>query len=138
MSETVYDSLVLEVHECGKCHVRFAMPAAMVAQRREDHETFWCPNGHPRAFLGKTKAQKLQEELDLQKRETEWARSAQNRLRQEKEATERRLAATKGVVTKMKKRSGHGVCPVQGCKRHFQNLEVHMETMHPDFKAATE
>ncbi len=36
----------------------------------------------------------------------------------------------KGVVAKIKKRVGRGVCPC--CNRHFPNLQRHMETQHPE------
>ena len=36
----------------------------------------------------------------------------------------------KGVVAKIKKRVGRGICPC--CNRHFANLQRHMETKHPD------
>ena len=46
------------------------------------------------------------------------------------------LRATKGVVTKIRRRVANGVCPC--CKRHFVNLKRHMSGQHPEFAGTTE
>lgn len=56
-----------------------------------------------------------------------------SRQRQLREGVEHQLRATKGVVTKFRRRVGNGVCPC--CTRTFTNLSRHMTTNHPDFKA---
>ena len=35
---------------CGECGVAFCMPTSLYQHRRNDGETFYCPNGHPRVF----------------------------------------------------------------------------------------
>lgn len=54
-----------------------------------------------------------------------------DRMRDEKEAAERRVSAAKGQVTKLKNRTAAGVCPC--CTRSFENLKRHMATKHPAF-----
>lgn len=49
----------------------------------------------------------------------------------ERNAAQRALRATKGRLTKTKKRIANGVCPC--CNRHFVNLERHMTGKHPDY-----
>lgn len=66
------------------------------------------------------------------RRRCEAADAALERARQ----NERRLAATKGVVTRIKNRVGKGVCPC--CKRTFPNLGAHMSEKHPDWAPETE
>jgi hypothetical protein len=47
--------------DCYKCGLLFYVPAGFDANRRNDHKTFWCPNGHNQAYTGKTNAQKYKE-----------------------------------------------------------------------------
>lgn len=35
---------------CGECGVDFCLPKPLYEARREDGQTFYCPNGHPRVF----------------------------------------------------------------------------------------
>ena len=49
-----------------------------------------------------------------------------------REEAEASLQATKGVVTRLKKRAIAGVCPC--CNRTFQQLAAHMAHKHPDYK----
>lgn len=43
-------SVYLESVRCAKCGVPFSMPDTLVAQRKKDGETFYCPNGHSHAY----------------------------------------------------------------------------------------
>lgn len=116
------------------CGLQFALPDMFVARRREDQKTWYCPNGHSRWFPGKTEAQKQQERADRLQRTVE-AREADLRFEQRRLINERRShAATKGQLTKTKKRIGNGVCPC--CNRHFTNVERHMASQHPDYEPA--
>jgi hypothetical protein len=111
--------------ECADCGMVFGVTPTFRQWRVGDHKVFYCPNGHGNIYYAKTEAEKLKQELEL----------AKNRARGEerrREAAERSLAATKGVVTKMRKRIGNGTCPC--CNRHFTDLHRHMETKHPEFK----
>lgn len=119
--------LDLAVYECGSCGVLYAVGEGFDRARRNDHKAFYCPNGHSKRFSGESDEERLRRERD----------EARNRLAREQaqhDQTEARLRATKGVVTKQRKkldRVKHGVCPC--CNRHFENVEAHMATEHPDF-----
>lgn len=120
---TGVQSLVVE--ECGVCAVLFAMPEVLRDKALADHSKgFWCVNGHKLFFQGKTEAQKLQERLDDERR-----RSA--RIAADRDQIQASLSATKGQVTKLRKRVAAGVCPC--CGRTFQQLARHMENKHPDY-----
>lgn len=114
------------VHQqCINCAIHWLMPKYLDDRRRKDKESFYCPNGHPQAYI-ESEAERLRRERD--------------RLTQrlaEKDDTIRDLEASRraalGQVTKLKKRVGNGVCPC--CTRTFTNLSRHMATCHPDFKA---
>jgi hypothetical protein len=117
---------------CGQCGCLFGLSRFLYDKRREDKDTFYCSNGHPRAYA-ENEADRLRRERDrLQQRlaEKDDAIKYQRELR---EATERQLSATRGVVTRIKNRVGHGVCPC--CNRTFENLSRHMASEHPTYAA---
>ena len=121
----------MEVIECYKCSILFAVPRDFDKRRLSDHDDFWCPRGHRQRYIGKTKEQKLQEQLEHKEvaleREREWKRHYQERSAHQ----ERRASAFKGHLTRTKKRVGNGVCPC--CNRTFKDLANHMNTQHPEY-----
>lgn len=130
-SYTLDVGLELELHECGRCGVLFGMGIGFVRARRADHGTWHCPNGHSWAFTSESEEETL-------RRQRNEARDRAARERSLRDQTEASLRATKGVVTKQRKkldRMKHGVCPC--CNRHFENVEAHMATEHPDFDPTT-
>lgn len=121
----------LELISCYKCGVEFGMTASMNRQRLDDRETFYCPNGHGQHYSGKTEAQKERERAAQLERRLA-CRDEDLRAERAAHATTRhRLTATKGVLTKTKKRVANGVCPC--CNRHFANVERHITNQHPDY-----
>lgn len=126
MPETIIYTRRLTVLSCGDCHIPFAIPENLYNNVYGDGSYFYCPNGH-RIHYHETDNERLKNEL---------ARTKTSLLR-ERDAhafTERQRRAEKGAKTKLKKRTMAGVCPVPGCKRHFQNVQAHIERMHPDHK----
>lgn len=69
MAEPIDDTL------CCVCGVRIYMTAQRMADLRRNHKWFHCPNGHQQHFTGKTKEERLIEQLE---------REVQN-LRQERD-----------------------------------------------------
>lgn len=58
----------LEPVECCNCGVVFGISAYHNKQFLESHKWFYCPNGHPQHYTGKTEAEKLSEQLAEEKR----------------------------------------------------------------------
>lgn len=107
------------------CGVWFALPKAMRDMSLEDRKsTFCCPNGHRIGYSGKTEAEKLRERLDIE-------REHSARLAADRDQIQASLSATKGQVTRLKKRVAAGVCPC--CGRTFQQLSRHMANKHPGY-----
>lgn len=111
---------------CYSCGVDYAIPAILdrVAQEKRGlggHHV-WCPNGHAWYYIGETDAEKY-------KRLYAESRDHTAAVRAERDQAEASLRATKGVVTKMRKRAIAGAC--QFCHRHFVNVERHVATKHP-------
>lgn len=118
----------MEIHECGVCGVTFGLSKGFANARRNDHETWCCPNGHNWSWSGESETETLRRQLSNE-------RDRVARERANRDQAEASLRATKGVVTKQKKklaRVAAGVCPC--CNRSFQDLGRHMETKHPGFE----
>lgn len=122
---TTYDrTLTFQTISCCNCGQPFGMSEAVYKRRKNDRQTFYCPEGHPQHFTGPSEADKLRDELERQK--------------QMREAAEQRAVSAmdardqiKKAHRKMRARVMNGVCPC--CTRTFQNLLRHMQTEHPEF-----
>jgi len=123
------EQIALETTLCFKCGCVIALPAELMRNRRNDHESFYCPNGHGQHFTGKATEEQLREQLSAaQTRESTAKREAEyQRKRAEEELTKRHAA--EGKLRRVK----NGVCPC--CKRTFINLKRHMKGKHPGFAA---
>lgn len=119
---TVEQTLTLT--SCAACAIQFAVPDQFDRQRRQTGDTFWCPNGHTLTY--KSEIDKLRKRLEAEQARRVHAEDQQ-------QAAERRVAAARGQVTRLKNRIGNGVCPC--CHRTFQQLSRHMATKHPGFKS---
>jgi hypothetical protein len=115
---------------CYKCGILFGVPNHWVKTRREDKDWFYCPNGHQQHFT-KSVTDDLAEKLSRAKQQLAEKDDDLRRQREFREAAERRTAAARGQVTKLKKRASAGVCPC--CNRSFRELTLHMSQKHPHF-----
>lgn len=126
----VYDSTVeFSTIICCNCGVPFAMPSRLKTHYLASQENFYCPNGHPQAYVKSTET-RLREQLEEQRRTAEanaqflkdeaqaWQNQWQTQLRAKQKA-ERTL-----------RRVHNGVCTC--CNRSFANLAAHMKTKHPE------
>jgi DNA repair exonuclease SbcCD ATPase subunit len=103
-----------------------------VAKSRPEDFQFYCPNGHAQHYTkGETETDKLRRERDRLKQEQAWYEQQLDAARSESDFRRRQLSATKGQITKMKKRAANGICPC--CNRSFTNLQRHMASQHPGF-----
>lgn len=103
------------------CGIRLAIPDNLHSYAR-NHRGYeiYCPLGHQFLYR-ETFEERLRRE-----------RQRHEATRQLLEQEERSHAATRGHLTRARKRAQAGVCPC--CSRTFQNLARHMETKHPEFK----
>lgn len=132
MADTLPYNDILTVLSCGECGITFAVPEEWRQTRREDHKTFYCPNGCRRWYApGTSELEKTQQYLDNARKRLQWAEEAQERTRQELKATTLSLRAQKAAKTRLKNRIAAGVCPC--CDRTFADLASHMAGEHPDF-----
>jgi hypothetical protein len=134
MGTVVSVAFDLETETCWRCGIAFGMP-----RRYKDHllqygETFWCPKGCQLRY-GTPEVDKLKKKLADQKaayeKRLQWADQRETAAKRRADSAERSKAATKGHLTRHKKRTAAGVCPV--CSRSFNQLRRHMKSKHPNF-----
>lgn len=123
------------------CSIRFAVPRTLYEYYSRKNEitpgsyALHCPLGHSLVPAGQTpaqrEAQRLRDELAMQKHNAEQAQADAEYQRQQAKLLGRQVAAKKGMLTKIKNRVGNGVCPC--CNRYFANLHRHMVGQHPDW-----
>jgi protein-arginine kinase activator protein McsA len=106
------------------CGVAFAIPEERHEwMQRSSKNSCYCPNGHSFHYTNSLETQ-LQRERQRHQATTELLR-----------AEERSHQATRGHLTRAKKRAAAGVCPC--CHRTFKQLARHMQAKHPDFIEAS-
>lgn len=111
-----------DVITCYSCGTPFAMGSQYEKDRRADHKTFYCPNGHGQAFLGESEEERLRRQL-------KWSKDEAARVRAEADQAKASLRTTKGHITRLRKKLEAGDCPL--CHRRFAGLKEHFETRHP-------
>jgi hypothetical protein len=102
------------------CGIALAIPSNLHRVAVDEGKNVHCPLGHSFSY-GDTYKERLEKE---QRRHS----ATKDLLKQE----ERSHVATRGHLTRQRKRAADGVCPC--CHRHFENVERHVKTKHPDFK----
>lgn len=118
----------LHVTSCW-CGIPCAIPTELYKIARNNRtQVVYCPLGHTFIYGGDTELTKTRKELER-------AEAARVRVKQELEAERRSHSATKGKLTKTRRRIANGVCPF--CNRHFDNVEAHMHSKHPSQTSQT-
>lgn len=128
-SSAVSVSFKITVMDCPVCGVVFGVTDEFVDCRRKDGASFYCPNAHSMSY-GESALDKAQRDAARAKARADQLAAARDDERRRREQVERSLAATRGQVTKLRKRAQAGVCPC--CTRHFADLQRHMASKHPD------
>lgn len=105
MSDPFALSISFEVITCcnKNCLQPFAMTTAMKAARLKDKATFYCPNGHPQHFTGETTEERLRKSVETLQTKIAYRDAEIGQLRTSRAGVERRLRATRGVVTRMRR-----------------------------------
>ena len=95
-------SSAFEVFTCS-CGATYALPERFVEERRDDHETFYCPNGHRRHYPQMSDEEKLQKQLEHCQADRDFWQDGHNDEQERRKAIERSRSSLKGVITKMKR-----------------------------------
>lgn len=121
---------------CYKCKCQMWIPDDLnqSALHARGMIPFYCAYGHKQFYVeGESEEDKLRRERDRLAQQIAERNDRITALREERDAADRRAAAARGQVTKIKNRVGAGVCPC--CTRSFNNLRRHMETEHAGYRA---
>lgn len=112
------------------CGVALAIPRSLYDEAQDSGHQVYCPIGHIFVF-GNSYKKKLEREKEARLEAERRAKATRDLLT----AEERSHSATRGHLTRTKKRIGNGVCPC--CNRSFTNLARHMDSKHPDYIEGT-
>ena len=119
-------NVTLVSEECCVCGTPFAIESTLCASLKRTQDWFYCPNGHQQHYAKSTEEKLREAEKKLKSLDEQyqwWKNEAEQKSRQ--------LSATKGQLTKTKKRLSGGVCPC--CNRSFASLHRHMQMKHPEY-----
>jgi hypothetical protein len=131
-TQTFVGTLMIE--ECCNCGVVFGMSQETYRKFRDIHENFCCPYGHKQHYTGKSDSELLAEERrnkEILKSQLKATQDSCDYYAEQSKNHQNALRATKGVVTKLRKRSSAGMC--QCCNRYFKNVHDHYKTKHPEY-----
>jgi hypothetical protein len=120
----------LSIRQCSECSIIYAIPEWLHSRARKNPEVSWyCPNGHSQHYPGDTPERRAQRAIER----AESAEAMVTHYSDQLEAERRSKAAVKGHLTRARRRGGAGLCPVEGCRRHFPNLSRHLDDQHPGY-----
>lgn len=128
MPTTLNYAGTLVVEECH-CGIKHAIPSQLQAQARDHGKTVYCPLGHAWVYTETTDKQIARERAARESADRR-AQATRDLLH----AEERSHAATRGHLTRSKRRASAGTCPC--CNRTFEQLARHMKSQHPAFVEA--
>jgi DNA repair exonuclease SbcCD ATPase subunit len=107
-----------------------AIPNDLYVEATRNHKKqVFCPLGHSFVYGGDTEEKRLRDELQREK-----DRVAAERSRAD--GAEASLRATKGHVTRLRKRVLDGECPM--CGQHLRDVARHVKRVHSGDVAETE
>jgi len=117
---------------CGCCGGTYAINERYREQQYRDGGSWNCPYCKTGWGYGENNERSnLEKKLEREKKLRRWAEENANKLLKSIDVANRRIAAHKGVSTRMKNRAKAGVCPC--CTRTFKQLAAHMKNKHPDY-----
>lgn len=118
----------LRTETCCQCGILWAMDLAFVIRRKEDHKSFYCPNGHEQQYRGESEAEKLRRQVNQMTQQQARYEDEARRLRDNYSAAEKRADLMAKATKRLKARVHNGVCP--DCNRSFTDLKRHMVSKH--------
>jgi len=111
---------VLEETSCCVCATRFAVDGIIMANRRANAGSIYCPNGHSIGWSA-SEADRLRKELSEERQKSSMRQASL-------EAAERGRKQAEQKVKRITVRVDSGVCP--HCNRTFKQLVGHMKCKH--------
>lgn len=117
------------------CGIQLALPNSLYQKMQADSKAAaFCPLGHEFVY-SKNAATREKERADRLATDLRIARASRDAARDQAAAAHRSAIAYKGHITRLRNKISNGVCPVAGCRRHFDNVQAHIEGQHPQWAA---
>ena len=128
MSVKFTESVELELRPCGSCGSFIALRPEQwerleAGKERDDKGSIkgvYCPNGHHRGWW--------ESDGDRQRKRAEAAEAQVKNLRGELAVRDIQIATRDKEAARLRRRTQAGVCSL--CRRHFTNMQRHMDTKH--------
>lgn len=117
-------SLVVTFCWCG---TGVGIPSSLYNEAAKTGKAVYCPVGHTFTYADT--------ENDRLKRDLKWANNRAAAERAARDQAEASLRATKGHVTRLRRKVLVGECPF--CGQHLRDLERHVTRQHPGENAET-
>ncbi len=134
MTFTEHITETFHVVSCYSCSVRFGITGYLYKRVVTDAcDSIYCPACGKLTCWSESEDSKIIKELQ---RKLKWEAAEVTRQKLAREKAEASLQATKGVITRIKRRVGSGVCPC--CQRTFKQLSAHMAHKHPEYASDKE
>ena len=124
--------VVLTEINCGKCGGTYAINERYRQEKEQVGDCWNCPYcqcGWGYANNGENA--RLKRELAAETKRKEWAEQDAKLARDRAARVEHSARATRGHLTRVKRRVAAGVCPC--CNRTFKQLARHMSAKHPAY-----
>lgn len=132
METTFY--ITLTQVTCPKCGGVYALSQQYLNEAADlGHfkQTWTCPYCKAERGYGEGEVDRLKKQVSSAEATAKWHKNRAEEAAKSADHFRSSRDAMKGVVTKIKKRVRHGVCPC--CKRTFTDLARHMDSKHPKF-----
>ena len=103
MEQKIWLSSEFRVSVCTQCGTVYAVLQQYINERRDDHKTFYCPNGHGQHFPQMSDEEKLQEQLKHCQADRDFWQDGHDIAVKRQAALKRSRSSLRGVITRMKK-----------------------------------
>ena len=120
---------VLIVQTCPTCGIVYGLDRDFEQRNDREGRSWYCPSGHSVVFK-KSSLDAAREEAEAERRRRKWAEARATAAQDQAQAAERSARATRGHLTRLRRRIANGVCP--WCKRSFKNVADHVKGQHPE------
>ena len=102
MPDTINLNVKLVLEDCCSCGIQFGVPASWLKKHKDNHTSFYCPNGHKLHYPGPSEAEKLLRKIELLKEDNKRAWSYQRQAVEKAQRESLSHRATRGHVTRLR------------------------------------
>jgi RNase P subunit RPR2 len=131
---TTLVTITLTHMDCWNCHAIYGVDESARARWKAEGKSWFCPYCGKSTHYGTTDLDREKAARERAERNAQWHRERREEADRARVSAEHATRATKGHLTRLKRRVAAGVCPC--CNRTFQDLSRHMAGQHPEYVEA--